>query len=305
MNRTSSGRMALLCGAIAALAGIVAAIGILARGDGSVVTVTSTRGVEFEMATTGVYAYNAQRVVAEGVGWDVFTLVGAVPALLVAAYLVGKGSFRGRLLALGVLGYFFYQYLEYAVTWAFGPLFLAFVVLYEASLLGMVWIGASVAREGLAGHFGDHFPRRSWAALSVAMASLLTLLWLARIVAGWSGDLVTAGLTSETTLTIQALDLGLLVPAALLSAVLTWRRSKVGYAFATVFAVTFAAMSAAIASMLLSAWAVEGSLEIVPLTVFAVAAAAAVVIGSRAFRSVGPALNASPVAAVQAATSAA
>ena len=287
MKRDSNAAMGLLCAAIAAVTGVVAAIGIFARGDGSHVPATSARGVEFDMATNGVYAYNAQRVVAEGVGWDVFTLVVAVPALLVAGYFVARGSFPGRLFAMGVLGYFLYQYLEYAVTWAFGPLFLAFVVIYATSLVSIVGIGAGVAREGIAGRFGNDFPRRSWAALSVAMSALLIVMWLGRIAAGLSGDLAGAGLASETTLTIQALDLGLVVPACLASAVLAWRRSQAGYAFATAFSVTFLGMAAAIASMLLSAWAVEGTLEVVPIAIFAIAAISGGVIAIRAYRGIG------------------
>ena len=165
------------------------------------------------MATTGVYAYNVERVVAEGIGWDIFTLLVAVPALLVAARSLRGPSVRSRLFALGVLGYFVYQYLEYSVTWAFGPLFLLFVAIYAMSVLGIVWIAASVARTGVAGQFRASFPRRSWAALSLTMATLLTLMWLGRIGTALSGDLAAAGLTSETTLTIQALDLGFRRPS--------------------------------------------------------------------------------------------
>ena len=118
---------AVLGAAVAALAAVAAALGAFARGDGTYVTVESVRGEAYEMATTGVYANNALQVVAEGVGWDVFTLVIAAPAMLVAALLAGAGSFRGTVLAAGILGYFVYMYLEYAVTWAFGPLFPLFV----------------------------------------------------------------------------------------------------------------------------------------------------------------------------------
>jgi hypothetical protein len=286
MRRPSISGPALLTAAIALVAGITAALGVFARGGGSVQLVSSERGVSYEMATSGVYAYNAERVVAEGVGWDVFTLVVAVPALLVASYFVARGSFRGRLFAVGLLGYFLYAYLEYAVTWAFGPLFLAFVAIYGASLLGILWIGGDLVRDGLAGRFAETFPRRSWAILNVAMAALLTLLWLGRIAAGLRGDLVTAGLTSETTLTVQALDLGLMVPLSVLGAVLVWRRTAVGYTFATAWSVTFVAMSAAIMAMLLSAWAVEGALEIVPIAIFGLAASAGIVIGVRAYQSI-------------------
>jgi len=275
--------MAALCAAIALLAGIASAVGVFARGTGAVETVTSVRGATFDMVIDGVYANNARALVAEGVGWDIFTLFLAVPATLVAGVLVARGSFRGRSFALGMLGYFFYQFLEYAVTWAFGPLFLVFVVIYAASLAGIVWIGVDVAREGLAGRFTADFPRRSWAALSVTMAVLLTVLWVQRIVAALGGDLIGGGLTSETTMTVQALDLGLVVPASVFIAVLAWRRSPAGYAMAAAYVVTFAAMAAAIVGMLLSAWAVNGELALPPVIVFTAAAAVAVALGVRMY----------------------
>ena len=81
-----------------------------------------------------------------------------------------------------MLGYFAYMYLEYAVTWAFGPLFPLFVAIYAASLVGLVWIGALLAKEGLIDRFDTRFPRRRWAALSLGMAFLLMVLWAERIV---------------------------------------------------------------------------------------------------------------------------
>lgn len=305
MNRNSRIGMAALCAAAALLAGIASALGVFARGDGTFATVINERGVPYEMATTGLYAFNAQRVVAEGIGWDIFTLVVAVPAMLVASVVVARGSFRGRLFAAGLLGYFFYQYLEYAVTWAFGPLFLLFVVIYAASLAGVVWIGISIAREGIAGRFGDHFPRRSWAVFNFAMAAMLTLLWLQRIATALGGDLVAGGLTSETTMTVQALDLGLVVPTSVFFAILAWRRSPAGYVLAAAYSVTFVAMASAIVGMLLSAWATEGILEVAPVAIFGVAALAAVALGARMYRSVVPTVDQTRRAGAQAAPAAA
>lgn len=301
MNRNSRIGMAALCAGVALLAGIASALGVFARGDGTVESVINTRGVAYEMVTDGVYAYNAQRVVAEGIGWDLFTLFVGVPALVVAAVLVARGSFRGRLFAAGLFGYFFYQYLEYAVTWAFGPLFLLFVVIYAASLAGVVWIGVSIAREGVAGRFSERFPRRGWAVLNIAMSAILTLLWLQRIAAALGGDLLGTGLTSETTMTVQALDLGLVVPTSAFIAVLVWRRSRAGYALAAAYSVSFVSMALAIVGMLLSAWAVEGTLEVAPVAIFGLAALAAVAIGARMYGSVVPALDDSPPPAVQSA----
>jgi hypothetical protein len=261
---------------VVALGAAIAAIaGILLRGGDAFVTVTSPRGETYDMATSGVYAYNAQRVVAEGVGWDVVTLVVLLPAMLLSLPFLARGSTRGRLFALGLLGYFFYQYLEYSVTWAFGPLFLLWVALFAASLVGIGWIAYSlvIARDTVS-ESGERFPRLGWATLNLAMSGLLVLLWLQRIA------LVTRGepgiLLGETTLTIQALDLGLVVPVSVATALLLLWRHSLGYPMAAAFGVTYAAMSIAITGMLLSAWLVEGALEIVPIAIFTVASVASI-----------------------------
>lgn len=260
--------MAGLCLAIASLAGIAAALGVFVRGGGEFVTVTSVRGEVYEIATTGVYAWNAQRIVAEGVGWDVVTLLLAVPALALTVPLVARGSVRGRLIAAGLLGYFLYMYLEYAVTWAFGPLFLLFVVICGLSLVGTGWLAWSIHadRAGLPGW--DRYPRRGYAALNLAMSGLLTVLWLARISAALSGQHLLQG---ETTMTVQALDLGIVIPVAVASSILVLRGSTLGLAFGAAFSVTFLAMTTAITGMLVSAALVEGVTEIVPIAIFSLA----------------------------------
>ena len=280
--------MAAFAVMVALLAAVAAGLGVFARGDGSYETVTSVRGVTYAMTTDGVYAYNAQRVVSEGVGWDIFTLFVAVPVMLAAAAFVAGGSFRGRLFALGLFGYFFYQYLEYAMTWAFGPLFPMFILIFGASVVGLVWLGASVAGDRIADGFGEHFPGRPFAVVSILMAILLVVMWTGRIAAGLAGDLETAGLHGETTLVVQALDLGAVVPTALLISALAWRRTAVGYVLASVYAVTSIAMSAAIVAMLLSAGIVEGSFELPPILIFGAFLAVMLVLAVRMYRPTPP-----------------
>jgi hypothetical protein len=284
MTRNTWNGMAALCAAVAVLAGIASALGVFARGDGATALVTSVRGETYEMAVNGVYAYNAQRVVAEGVGWDIFTLLIAVPALMLTVPGVRRGAFAARLLASGLLGYFVYMYLEYAVTWAFGPLFLLFVVIFATSLAGIVWFGTEIAASGIEGRFTERFPVRSWATISIGLAALLSMLWLQRIFVGLTAEQIK--IDGETTMTVQALDLGVMVPAAIFTATLALRRRAVGYVLSAVFAVTYLAMTSAITGMLLSAWAVEGQLEIVPVTIFVVAATASIVVITRMYRSI-------------------
>lgn len=256
------------CLLIAVLAGLAAAVGVFLRGSGATASGTSIRGEEFRYATDGVYAFNAIRVVAEGVGWDAVTLFFAVPAMVVATVFIARGSVRGRLAALGILGYFAYQYLMYAVFWALGPLFVAFVLLFPLSLVGIAWIWSTIDAEALAAGSGKGFPRRSLVVFGFLAAALLLAMWIPRIATGLSGDLAGAGLLGTPTLAVQALDLGLIVPLSLATAVLVWRRRPVGHLLAALFSVKAVTMAGAIVAMLVSAALVEGRLEVVPFAIF-------------------------------------
>jgi hypothetical protein len=268
---------------IAILAGVAAAMGVFARGDGAFVSVTSVHGESYDMATTGVYANNALALVAEGVGWDVFTLFVAVPALVVSAAFTARGSFRGLLVTSGLFGYFMYLHLEYAVTWAFGPLFPLFVAILAATVVGLVGAAVLLADAGVTGRFGTAYPRRQWAGVSLTMSVLLVGLWAARIAEGLVASPPT--LHGETTMTVQALDLGLVVPVSVVIAVATLRRHPAGMAAGAAFAVTFVMMSAAIATMMVSSWIVTGVSALPPIVVFGAAALAALWVTVSMYRS--------------------
>jgi hypothetical protein len=284
MRQTRTG-MAVLCLVVALLTGAAAAIGVFLRGEGTTESVVSPRGEVYEMVTDGIYRYNAQRLVAEGVGWDLFTLFAAVPALLVALLGVSRDRLRWKLFALGILAYLFYQYLMYAVTWAFGPLFLLFVGIYAGALAAMVWILSTIRVKELPERFSDRFPGLGMGVFSLAIGLVLTGMWLGRIIPATAGQ-IQGVLVGQTTLVVQALDLGLIVPLAGFTGVMAWRRRPLGYLLASVLVVKGAAMAAAISAMLLVAWSVEGTLEIAPLAFFVLVVAAAVWLGVRMYRSV-------------------
>jgi hypothetical protein len=115
------------------------------------------------------------------------------------------------------------------------------------------------------------------------MSGLLTMSWLARIQLALSDE--PGILLGETTLTVQALDLGLMVPISVLAAVLVLRRAQVGYLLAAAFGVTYLTMTVAITAMLLSAWAIEGTLEVPPVAIFGLAALSSLVLLVRTYRA--------------------
>jgi hypothetical protein len=111
----------------------------------------------------------------------------------------------------------------------------------------------------------------------------LTGLWVQRI---------TTALTSEppelfgaTTMTVQALDLGIVIPVSLLLGAAVLRHRPLGRLLSAAWVVTYVAMCLAIASMLVSSWTAGHALEVMPLAVFAVAAVGGCVVGARMYRA--------------------
>lgn len=280
--------IAAICLAVALLAATAATLGVLARGDGTAVETVSIRGERYQYVTGGVYAYNAERIVAEGVGWDAVTLFVAVPALLLALPALRRGSLKARLFALGMLGYLFYQYLMYAVYWAFGPLFPLFVVIYPLAATGIVWIVGTMDVPRLPERFSARFPRTGMIVLSLAVGLMLVGMWSRRIATALGGN-VDRLLFGATTMSVQALDLGVVVPLALATALFLWRKRPWGYLLATLLAVKGVTMAAAICAMLIVAAMVEGALDAGGLAIFATIALAAAWLASRIFASVLPA----------------
>ena len=83
----------------------------------------------------------------------------------------------------------------------------------------------------------------------------------------------------------QALDLGLIVPTSLIIAVGVWRRLPIGFVAGTAFGVTFVAMSAAIAAMMVSSAIVTGVTQLPPILLFGSAGLAGLALVARMFAS--------------------
>lgn len=278
--------------ALAAIAGLLAAVasaaGVFLHGDLATIAVTTFRGETVDTLVNGAYRYNSLAYASEGVGWDVITLFVAVPALAACLPGIWRGSLRARLMATGVLAYFLYQYFEYAVSLAYGPLFLAYVGAFAVSLAGIVVLASGVDLAALADRFGSRFPRRSVAGLGILMVVLLGGMWLPLVLRTMTADDAGGALAGGTTLVVQAFDLGLLVPLGIFTAISAWRRHPAGYLLGSIVVVKAVAMALAIVAMLVAEGLATGAWAIAPMAVFGALAVTSAVIGVRLFGGIEP-----------------
>lgn len=285
MDRTMTRVVVVLGGIVAALAGLASAAGVFLRGDLATTEFVTVRGETVQVVTEGIYRFNAEGIVAEGVGWDIVTLFVVVPATLVALILMWRGSLRASLVTAGLLAYFCYQSVEYAVFWAYGPLFPIYVatLALSVSALGLLIYGLDL--EALRDRVRPSFPRRALVSYCVAVVVILAGLWLP-VIGGTLGGEVTDELQGASTMVVPVFDLGLLVPLAILTGIAVYRRVAVGYLLGMIILVKGASMALAIAAMLVVEWLVTDELLLPPLIIFATVALVSVVIAARALRSI-------------------
>jgi len=221
-----------------ALAAASVAIAVLAA-------VASTVG----LLVPGFYR-DAPTLVSQARGQDLLTLAVAAPALLVALAAARRGSRRGYVLWLGVLGYLLYAYASYAFMSAFNPLYLAYVALLALSLAtftaGILRLDADAVKAAFDGR-----PLRAVVAFEVLVVALVGGAWLAEIVPATLAGTTPASVTAADVPVnvVHSLDLGVVLPAFAVAAYWLYHGRAWGYALAVVLLAKVATLGGAVLSM--------------------------------------------------------
>ena len=241
---------------ITGLASLVASLSVLAAGTGILTgwghvhrAFVTLRGETVSIQGGGLYGHESVSVAAQAIGQDFVTLLVAVPLLVVAARMASRGSVRWLLLRTGALGYFAYTYLLMAFGGTYNELFLVYVALFSASSFGFILSIVSIDPSRLQGEFGPRFARRPVGWSLVGFGALLALLWLGRIVPSLLLGKTPPGLESDTTLFVQAGDLGIIIPTAVLTGILLIRGRALGHLLAAVMLVNASTFGLALLAM--------------------------------------------------------
>jgi hypothetical protein len=189
-------------------------------------------------------------VVPQNRGQDLVTLL-ALAVMVPTQLAAQRGSPRANLIWLGLLGYLAYTYTGAAFAYAFNQLFLIYVALFGATgaalIAGLAGIDASAMQRA----FDERAPHRSVMAFLLTMAAVLCPLWFSQIIPFFThGELPTMIVMAKTpTVFVYVLDLGVVVPLALLSARWLWQRKAWGYVLAGFVLVKAATMGLSLLSM--------------------------------------------------------
>ncbi len=245
-NKTS---LTWLLALIAILSLFAAAMGLFYQTPGQPYAMTTFRGEKVTINGHGLYSYDTVSSASQMQANDLVTLVLGLPLLLVATWLTFRGSLKGHLLLAGTIGFFLYTYMSMAMNTAFNMLFPVYVALFSLSLFAFILTMLTFDLADLPRHFSPRLPRGWIAGLMLAAGSFLLLAWLGGRVLPPILNNTVPPLENTTTLVIQAMDLGLIVPLAFLSGILLLRRSAWGYLLASVAVMKLLTMGVAVSAM--------------------------------------------------------
>lgn len=184
-------------------------------------------------------------------GNDLMTLAIAVPTLIAALIITGRGSLRALLVWMAMLGYMLYNYVFYLFGAAFNLLFLLYVAVVACSIYALIFGLSSIDAVEIGRRFAPRTPIRWIGGFMLLLAILLGGMEISRalgfVISGRiPQDVVQTG---HPTAVVYAVDLTLLIPGLLLAGALLWRGRAWGYVLGTIFMIKGASYGLALIAM--------------------------------------------------------
>lgn len=238
---------------VMAAAAVASAFGVFSQAGPGPWEYRTVRGETITVYGRGIYRHMSADVAVQGIGQDWVTLFLAVPLLGVALAWARWGSLRGRFLLSGVSGYFLVTYLFYLVMGMYNVLFLLYTLLLGASLFAFALTLAGIRQEELPTLFAVRAPVRFCGGFLLFNTAAVALLWLGVIVPPLvDGSIYPEGLHHYTTMIVQGLDLGLLLPLSAVSGVLLIRRRPLGLLLGPVYLIFLSLLMTALVAKIIA-----------------------------------------------------
>jgi hypothetical protein len=196
-----------------------------------------------------VYAKEHISWASQGYGQDIINLFVIFPALLVSAYLIKRGSTKSILVWLGLLVYMAYSYMLYAFFMHFGAWFLIYIAVLGISFYALLGAIVNLSRQINT----ELSTAIKWPSIYLLANGLIFgVLWIMeitpRLIDGTAPkSAADVGLWINP---VHVMDLAFLLPAMILAGILLWKRRSMGFLLAVPLMVFAIAMATAILSMI-------------------------------------------------------
>ena len=224
-------------------------LGIFSKEKNHYPAICNAYGQETVLYQIGLYGRDSVSMASQAVAQDRVTLFVGVPFLLFTLYMAMKFERKWFLFLAGIVGYFFYAYIPYATMVAYNNCFLLYIMLMAVGLYNFILCMIQISKTEFPADYFKYFPVRILAVYEAVTGLLLCFMWLSRIITAACLQTAPIGLEHYSTLTIQALDLAVIVPVSFICAYLLVKGNRMGYILCIVLQVKGIAMAMAVTAM--------------------------------------------------------
>jgi hypothetical protein len=188
------------------------------------------------LADTGIYAGLTDAFLPQALAQDLANL-GVAPLLVVVAVLALRGSPRAYFVWLGVVAFTLYNYVIYAFSVPFGPLFPAWVAVLGLSLFALIGGVNAIGAEETATRYRSRRTVEISAWVLLAVAGLFGLLWLSEDIPALLNGSTPQSVRDMAIPTnpVHILDYVFFLPAAFVTGIGLLRRKPVAFVAAPAF----------------------------------------------------------------------
>ena len=209
-------------------------------------------GEEVELYQKGIYARDSVSMATQAIAQDTITLVIGIPMAIISLFLIMKDNKKGIFLLTGTIGYILYTYASYSFLAFFNGFYLVCIAIMTLSFYDFILCICELNRYNLKDEFTGEFPRKGLSRFLWITGVVIGLMWLGRIAPAIINNSAPFGLEHYSTLSIQTLDLGVVVPACFVTGYLLRKEKQMGYLFSIVLVVKAVTMAAAVSAMAIS-----------------------------------------------------
>jgi hypothetical protein len=185
----------------------------------------------------GLYAADTWLIGAGNRGQDLAMLIFELPALLLVLHWYRRGSTIAIAILTGMLAFFTYYYVSMVFGTAQNRLFPLYVAAASLAGFALALLTSRLDVNHIAAAVPAPPERKTLAAYLIAVAAALTLAWLPGMIMTAVTGTMAEAVGPYTSAITEALDLGLVVPVAVIAAVQIMTQRPIGRVLALVMLV--------------------------------------------------------------------
>lgn len=187
--------------------------------------IQSINGQIIPLYGKGIYRNDSISMAMQAKGQDIVTLFLGIPFLLYSLKLNRKKTLLSKFFLSGILAYFLYTYAIYSFAGSFNPLFILYCTIMGLSFYAFVGCVLTIDMSHIQNHFSSKLPVKYLGISNIIFALLIALNWISRLSPSESAKY----LEHYTTLPIQAIDLGIVLPTIIFSSIMFIKKRSWGY----------------------------------------------------------------------------